>query len=64
LTLPADIDGDGVVGPTDVAALAEYWLAVGCAAMNDCDGADINRDGRVDLTDFSGLAALWLEGLL
>jgi pimeloyl-ACP methyl ester carboxylesterase len=61
--LAADVDSDGVVGLTDVLTMADYWMAVGCAAMNDCDGADTNRDGAVDLQDFSDIAEFWRQEL-
>lgn len=63
LTLAADTDDDGLVGLTDVLTLADYWMAVGCAAMNNCDGADIDRDNDVDLQDFTTMAEFWLETL-
>jgi formylglycine-generating enzyme required for sulfatase activity len=49
----ADIDGDGVVGAPDIAALLGAWGACsGCAA-------DINDDGFVNAADLSALLGLW-----
>ncbi|MBI1304827.1 MAG: SUMF1/EgtB/PvdO family nonheme iron enzyme [Phycisphaera sp.] len=49
----ADIDGDGAVGPADLALLLGAWG--GCAGC----GADITADGVVDGADLSTLLGLW-----
>jgi formylglycine-generating enzyme required for sulfatase activity len=49
----ADINGDGVVGAPDLAALLGAWGACsGCAS-------DVNNDGLVDAADLSALLGLW-----
>jgi formylglycine-generating enzyme required for sulfatase activity len=49
----ADIDGDGVVGAPDLAALLGAWGACsGCAS-------DVNDDGLVNAADLSALLGLW-----
>lgn len=48
-----DIDGDGTVGATDLAALLGAWGAcAGCAA-------DIDGDGSVGATDLAALLGAW-----
>ncbi len=47
---PADIDGDGSVGQTDIAQLLGAWGATSLAA-------DINRDGIVSAEDLAALLA-------
>jgi len=50
---PADLDGDGMVGASDLTILLAAWGA--------CDGcaADIDGDGVVDGTDLTTLLASW-----
>jgi formylglycine-generating enzyme required for sulfatase activity len=49
----ADINADGTVGASDLAALLGAWGACsGCAA-------DVNNDGLVDAADLSALLGLW-----
>jgi len=52
---PADIDGDGVVGFTDMLAVLSYW--------GPCPGcpSDIDGDGSVGLTDLIAVLAAWGE---
>ncbi len=50
---PADLDGDGVVGPSDLALLLASWgVCEGCPA-------DLNNDGVVDAADLADLLAAW-----
>ena len=49
---PADIDGDGAVGPADIGALLAFWG--GSDASADLDG-----DGTVGPADLGLLAATW-----
>ena len=53
-TSPADLDGDGEVGDSDLALLIGAWGP--CAAT--C-GADLDGDGRVDGADLGLLIAAW-----
>ncbi len=49
----ADVNGDGVVGAPDLAALLGAWGACsGCAS-------DVNDDGLVNAADLSALLGLW-----
>ncbi len=50
---PADLDGDGAVGPADLAELLSTW--------GPCEGcpADIDGDGLVGETDLAELLAAW-----
>jgi hypothetical protein len=49
---PADLDGDGAVGASDIAALLSAWGALGGAA-------DINGDGEVGAPDLAALLSAW-----
>jgi hypothetical protein len=49
---PADLDGDGAVGASDIAALLSAWGALGGAA-------DINGDGEVGALDLAALLSAW-----
>jgi subtilisin family serine protease len=51
-TCPADTDGDGVVGVTDLLALLAAW------GTNDPD-ADITGDGIVNVADLLALLSAW-----
>jgi hypothetical protein len=48
---PADIDGDGAVGATDLGALLGAWGGTGAA--------DIDGDGTVGATDLGALLGAW-----
>ena len=50
---PADLDGDGVVGPADLAILFASWGQTGPTP------ADISEDGVVDAADLAALLAEW-----
>ena|GEM_PF-1410252 len=50
---PADLDGDGSVGGSDIAALLNAWGA--CAKCS----ADINGDGSVDANDLATMLNAW-----
>ena len=49
----ADIDGDGVVGPADLAILLGLWGHIGSTA------ADLNGDMVVDPLDLAILLGNW-----
>ena len=50
---PADLDGDGAVGPGDLAALLGTW-----GPCEDCP-ADIDGDGNVGPPDLAELLGAW-----
>ena len=52
--LPEDLDGDGCVGPRDLALVAR---GLGPAAPIQ-DRADINDDGLVDIVDVASVAVI------
>ena len=54
LPCPADITGDGNVGPADLASLLASWGPCG----KDCP-ADLNGDGNVGPVDLASLLAAW-----
>ena len=54
--VPEDVDGDGCVGPGDLALIARDLGMLG-APLVGADATDINVDGRVDISDVT-LAAL------
>ncbi|MDA0975536.1 MAG: hypothetical protein O2927_06175, partial [Planctomycetota bacterium] len=51
-----DLDGDGVVGPGDLAIVLASWSVGG-----GCDpcGGDVNGDGVVDAGDLAAVLAAW-----
>jgi len=53
---PGDVDGDGFVNATDLAALLAAWGA--CVAGQACP-ADLDGDGEVGATDLAALLAAW-----
>lgn len=56
----ADLDGDGVVGVSDLAAvLGAYGMSRGHAYFDD--DADLNRDGTVDLDDLAAFLGVYGE---
>ena len=55
---PADLDGDGDVGGTDLGLFGEYWRRTGCGA---CGGADFTDDGQVRFDDLAVFAIEWLS---
>ncbi len=52
-TCPADLDGDGAVGPADLAQLLGAW------GPNPGHPADLNGDGVVDAADLAQLLGAW-----
>lgn len=50
--IPSDLDGDGSVGPSDLAICIGAWGTADAAA-------DLNDDGTVDLNDVSILLGAW-----
>ncbi|AQT67888.1 putative exopolysaccharide biosynthesis protein [Anaerohalosphaera lusitana] len=52
----ADINDDGSVDLSDMARLAENWLA----PCTDCAGADVNGDDSVDMDDLAIIAGSWM----
>jgi hypothetical protein len=57
--LLADSSSDGIVNLTDLACLAQSWLA-----QDQEQSQDLNRDGRINFIDFALLANEWLEKTL
>jgi hypothetical protein len=53
----ADIDGDGVVGVTDLVALVLAWGD--CPDLPEPCSADLNGDGSVDVSDLVELLLAW-----
>lgn len=53
---PADLEGDGEVGPLDLATLLAAWGR--CPDPEDCP-ADLNADGTVGPADLANLLAAW-----
>jgi hypothetical protein len=53
---PADLDGNGSVGPSDLAILLGAWGA--CPPKGSCV-ADLDADGQVGPADLSALLAAW-----
>ena len=53
----ADIDRDGTVGPSDLAALLGSWSTAGSAGT--AGSADLSGNGVVDAPDLSLLLAAW-----
>ena len=51
---PADLDGDGDVGASDLTQLLADW---GCSGA-DCAG-DVNNDGLVDGADLTVILSSW-----
>ena len=54
--MPGDLDGDGIVGPADLAELLAQWGA--CPARGEC-AADFDADGTVGPADLAELLANW-----
>ncbi len=53
---PGDLDGDGTVGPADLAILLGSWGP--CPQNGDCP-ADLDGDGVVDAADLAMLLGNW-----
>ena len=54
--IPGDLDGDGVVGPADLAVLLGAWGD--CPPAGDCP-ADLDGDGVVGAADLAFLLGNW-----
>ena len=50
---PADLDGDGVVGVSDVLFILSEW------GLCSCCPSDLNGDGEVNVSDLLSLIAAW-----
>jgi hypothetical protein len=57
--LPADIDGNGSIGPEDLALMAARWQNSPCAGDDWCSMTDLNLSDKVDMFDLSILAGSW-----
>jgi hypothetical protein len=57
--LSADIDGNGSIGPEDVALMAARWQDSPCAGYDWCSMTDLNLSDKVDMFDLSILAGKW-----
>ncbi len=53
-----DLDGDGVVGASDLAILIGLWGSPGCLGAIPCP-ADLDKDGVVGSSDLSTLIGSW-----
>ena len=53
---PADLDGDGIVGVSDLLSLLASWGP--CPPEADCPG-DFSADGTVGILDLLTLLANW-----
>ena len=51
-----DIDGDGAIGPADLAALLGAW---GECADGTCTCLDANADGLINAFDLAMLLGAW-----
>ena len=49
---PADIDGDGTVGITDLLGVLGTWDSADC-------NADVDRDETVGISDFLAILGVW-----
>lgn len=58
VTNPADLNGDGVVGPADLGILLGAWGNPGCSGARPC-AADLNSDGVVGPADLGILLGNW-----
>ena len=58
VTVPGDVNGDGVVNILDVSVIAAYWLQTVPPAPSN---ADVNCDGVINILDVSVCAAHWLQ---
>jgi uncharacterized protein (DUF2141 family) len=59
VTIPGDINGDGIVDVTDLGILGANWLLSGSHMQNP--NADINGDGVVDINDLGVMGQNWLK---
>jgi hypothetical protein len=57
-TRRGDLDGDGVVGYSDLRDVADAWLWSGPAGGITLD---VDYSGQIDFRDFVFLALKWLE---
>ena len=60
VTIPGDVNGDGVINILDVSVIAAYWLQTVPPAPSN---ADVNCDGVINILDVSVCAAHWLQTL-
>ena len=60
VTIPGDVNGDGVVNILDVGVIAEYWLQT---VPPGPPNADVNGDGIINILDVGVIAAHWLQTL-
>ncbi len=59
VTIPGDVDGNGVVGVSDVTCIIDLILA-GNATIEDNPAADVNGDGLINIGDVTGIIDLIL----
>ncbi|MBI2825853.1 MAG: TIGR03790 family protein [Planctomycetia bacterium] len=57
--LPGDVDGDGLVGASDLAILSKNWGATGPGGGAMWGLGDVDGDGRVGASDFALFSANW-----
>ncbi len=58
LSVPGDVNCDGVVTASDISALFAYVMNAGALSPEALANADVNGDGNVDATDASLLAQM------
>jgi hypothetical protein len=62
VTIPGDVNGDGVVNILDVGVIAVHWLqAVPPSAPPELANADVNDDGVINILDVGVIAVHWLQ---
>jgi hypothetical protein len=63
LSIPGDINLDGVVDLLDLEILLNNYPASNCSEkFGWCNGADLNRNGKIDYNDFYIMIDNWLKG--
>ncbi len=58
LSVPGDVNCDGVVTASDISALFAYVMNAGALSPEALANADVNGDGNVDATDASLIAQM------
>jgi hypothetical protein len=62
VTIPGDVNGDGIVNILDVGVIAAHWLQTAPpSAPPELANADVNGDGIVNILDVRVIAAHWLQ---
>ena len=61
VTIPGDVDGDGVVGISDVTTLINYLLSGNASSVNETN-ADCDGNGKITIDDVTTLINYLLSG--